>query len=545
MTFMQWVLDDQQIPQDSESLLQILLRNRKITDTSLFLNPSSPLQFTSDEVGIDPQQMARALERIKVAKEEKEFVIVFGDYDCDGICATAVLWEALHSFGVNVLPYIPQRQKHGYGLSSLSIKELCSQKKPDLLITVDNGITAIAQVMELKKRGIDVIITDHHTVDEAVPKADSIVHTTHLCGTTVAWMLGKELGVEMENSLDLCAIATVADQVPLIFPNRNFVHFGLLELNKTKRIGLQALLKKSGIQTDIDTGAINYALAPRLNAIGRLDNAFDALRLLLTNNKQRADHLVQKLDEANTTRQLLTQQLVEKAKLRSDEWEDEHLIILEDEEFHEGVIGLIAGKLSEEYYVPAICLSVGEVFAKGSARSIPGVDITALLRRAASLLTQIGGHPMAAGLRVERSNIESLKIELKKLAKQYIDPKLLERQLHVDCLLPQSLYSLVTLQDIEELKPFGSQNREPIFQFETAKVVDLRVVGKDKRHVKFTLEWLGKPKSTIEAIGFGLADMSREVLVGSKIQCVGSLNANTWNGKTTSQIILKDFKSVI
>src|SRR5258708_712931 len=252
--------------------------------------------------------MQKAVARILEARDKKQDVFLFGDYDADGVSATAILWEGLQSIGVVARPFIPHRSKNGYGLSVKTLESVLAGKRPDLLITVDNGIVAHDAFRMLKELKIDAILTDHHSREKKVPDALAVIHTTQLCGSTVAWFLARELSkTAARDSLDLTAIATIADQMPLSGVNRSFVKFGLEALRRTRRVGLQLLIAKAGLEpTQLNVSAINYGIAPRINAMGRLKHGMDALRLICTKNMQRADQLVKELNETNVSRQELT-----------------------------------------------------------------------------------------------------------------------------------------------------------------------------------------------------------------------------------------------
>ncbi len=545
---MRWNISSPNPPQDQSELLSLLLHNRGIEDQSEFFSPTSPLDFTFSHVGIEEAAVARAKERLQRAHAKKELIIIYGDYDADGVCATTVLWETLYSLGYNVKPFIPQRDKHGYGLSKKGVDEVLLKEKPAILISVDNGIVAHEQWQRLKDLGIYTILTDHHEPDENLPVADCIIHTTKLCGTTVAWMFAREFSREItKHMLDLCAIATVADQVQLVGANRSFAKYGIEQLNTTSRLGLQLLIQSSSLTLgEIDTYGINFGIAPRLNAMGRLESALDALRVLCTKNKEKAAELITKIQDTNHTRQDLTQVLLEKAMSRASEWKDEHIILIEDTDFHEGVIGLIAGKLMETFNKPTIVLSVGTLTAKGSARSLAGVHITNLLRefRGAYLL-EVGGHPLAAGLKIETSKIEAFRKKLYARARELISLESLEPVLNLDCVLPPSLLTLETAKSVQMLAPFGNGNKEPVFAFEEMNLANAKLVGKELRHLKLSVEpsiHHGKD-ALIDAMAFGKGKMIEMLTLGQTISLAGNLSINEWRGSQKLQIMVRDFHS--
>ncbi|EKD65083.1 MAG: hypothetical protein ACD_50C00197G0010, partial [uncultured bacterium] len=335
---------------ETEDVIKILLENRGLKtkkEIDEFLNPKLE-QVNIKSIGIDKTELRKAIERIVKAIKNKEKIVVFGDYDADGICGTAILWETLHSMGADVMPYIPHRIEEGYGLSETGIKNLKLKiKNCGLIITIDNGIVANKAVDFANKAGIDVIVTDHHVPSKKLPDALAIVHTTKLCGAGVAYLLSQEIkNGEEDNHLELVALATVADLVPLVGANRTLVKFGIEKLRQTKRIGLLELYKESGLrQSEIGVYEIGHIIAPRLNAMGRLEDGIESLRLLCTNNQEKARMLAYKLGSTNRQRQELTIQAVEHARLEviSKKSEIKSLMFISHESYQQGVIGLVAG----------------------------------------------------------------------------------------------------------------------------------------------------------------------------------------------------------
>src|SRR3990170_6263830 len=407
-----------------ESLVETLLKNRNITDRESFFNPPNPsdlvTQLPSYLPDLDQEQLQKATERIKIAIEKREKIIVWGDYDVDGICATAVLWQTLYGLGAKVLPHIPDRFEEGYGLGSEKIKKL-AEEGCRLIITVDSGITAVAEANLIKELGADLIITDHHLKPRKLPKAHAIVHTTALCGTGIAWLLASQLSTSevarsgdsravqlLTNSLDLVAIATVADLQPLLGANRSLVKTAFEVLNKLERPGLLALAEIAGLKPGtLGSYAAGWVFGPRINAVGRLKHGIEALRLLCTTDPTRAHQLAQVLNRVNTERQELTVHTFDHAKGLVEG--EEGLIVIHHDSWHEGIIGLVAGKIVEEYGRPAIVISQGKDFSKGSARSVNGLNIMDVLRGAGKLLEDVGGPPAAAGFTKKTKKLEDFK----------------------------------------------------------------------------------------------------------------------------------------
>lgn len=526
---------------------KILLENRGVSkkDEKDFF-AGKVTDVTSERVGIDKDQLQKTLQRIFLAIEKKEQIVVYGDYDVDGICGAAILWEILYKLGAKVTPYIPHRIDEGYGLSIRGIENITSDdsviKDVSLIITVDNGIVANDAVLYAKKKGIEVIVTDHHVVGEKLPDAFSIVHTTKLCGAAVAWMLGQEIkGKKDEDHLDLVALATVADLVVLQGANRVLLQAGLKHLQNTKRVGLLALFEEAGIEKKkLGVYEIGHIIAPRINAMGRLEYAMESLRLLCTSQKERAKLLAEKLGATNKERQLITQEtvlhalsVVRKVSLQKK------LLFIADSTYQPGVIGLVAGKLVEEFYRPSIVLSVGESVAKASARSIHGFNIIAFIREASHLLVDAGGHPMAAGFTVKIEKIQELQELLEEKALAQIQDEHLVRVLRVDCEIPLSQIGTSLYEMICSFAPFGMGNPEPTFVSKECVIEDLRVIGKEGTHLKLVVSDKSH-HAQFSCVGFGLGEKSSVLHKGDNVSLVYTIDENTWNGTTQLQLKIKD-----
>src|SRR3989344_2107355 len=453
-------------------LIEFLLRNRGIKKSEFnnFLNPDLS-KVTAKNVGINLAELEKSSKRIKDAIKKKEKIVVFGDYDVDGICGSAILWETLKDAGGDVLPYIPNRFEEGYGLSKNAISNLKSQI-PDvtLVITIDNGIVSGDGVDFAKESGIDVIVTDHHVPGNSLPAAFSIVHTTRLLGGGVASLLAQNLKSQIpkskssdDNHLELVCLATIADLVPLTGANRTLVSLGIKKLRETKRPGLLELFKEAEIEaSEIDTYVIGHIIAPRLNAMGRMEDAMDSLRLLCTNNSQRAKELAKKLGDTNRIRQTLTIDTFYHAKAQVDEKTKNKLLFVHHDSYPEGIIGLVAGRLTEEYYLPSIVISKGKRLIKASARSISGFNIIEFIRNASEFLVDAGGHPMAAGFTFETKNLNKVEKKFQELAAQILTKELLRKKTRIDCELPLGGLDLELYEEISKLEPFGMGNPIPV-----------------------------------------------------------------------------------
>lgn len=549
---MKWVLQSQTIPSNPQQLLEVVLANRNLNTTSErqeFLHPTHPTKLTPQDVGINPKELQKAVDLIHQAKKEKWRVVVFGDYDCDGICGTTVLWETLFGMGINAMPFIPERDKHGYGLSDKALDDILNQPEdqlPQLLITVDNGVVAYDAFARLQKAQIKTILTDHHQIDHRddsdYPSTCAIVHTTKLCGTTVAWMLARELDFKKaESMLDLCAIATIADQVPLFNANRSFAKHGITAIRESKRVGLNFLIEYAGLdKAKIDTYAINYGIAPRINAMGRIGDPKDALRLLCSTKEAKVRSFAQSVQSTNTDRQSLTTMMIEEAMQHKDTWVDEHIIVVHSDTFHEGVIGLVAGKLMETFAKPAIVIARGAKSSKGSARSVPGVNITDLLRQLKDQLLDVGGHPMAAGFSVATENVENFVSLLRALGKKMIDTSLLVKSSQVECEIAANLIDAKTIEALQSLEPYGSGNPVPVFVVRDLMITQQSIVGKDQRHRKLILQ--RSDGTALQAMWFGGASHEIETIFNIPVEIAAILQFNEWNGKKTVQVLVKAVK---
>ncbi|HSX19046.1 MAG TPA: DHH family phosphoesterase, partial [Candidatus Saccharimonadales bacterium] len=347
-------------------LLNLLAQNRGL-DTAAklkeFLNPS-----LDQILKVIPTDMPKAKKRVIEAIKNKEKIVVYADYDADGLCATAIMWEVLNDLGADVMPYVPHRIKEGYGMSKGAISEL-AQKGVSLIITVDQGVTAVEQTEHAKKLGIDVIITDHHVLPAKIPQPIAMVHSTDLCGAGVSWRFCWEIAKELDESymekltdkLELAALATIADLVPLVGGNRSIVKLGLEKLAKTKRPGLLALMRAAKLNGTIGTYEIGHILAPRINAMGRIEHGLDSLRLICAKSQKQADQLADLLTKTNVKRQDLTSKAVDAALKMVQE--NILIGIVSHEDWHEGVIGLVASRLVEAHHRPMIAISRGVEFS--------------------------------------------------------------------------------------------------------------------------------------------------------------------------------------
>lgn len=526
-----------------------VLSSRGFVDESqigLFLKPVKPLKVPLVEVGFDQKHVKRTLKLIKQAILNKQPILIYGDYDADGITATALTWETLFKLGAEVKPFIPLRETHGYGMSVPALKEALAlfpedDKKP-LVITVDNGISANEAAAFLKEKGISLIITDHHQPGERLPEAEAIIHSDKISGAAVAWFLMRELDDQLATAtLDLAVIGSVADMMVLTGVNRSLVSYGLKALRETRRPGLLALYEESGIdpKQELSTYHINFMIAPRLNAMGRLEQAMDSLRLLCTRNRERAKGLAGLLSDTNRQRQDMTLESLLKAKTLVGGGVGPALVI-DDPDFHEGIIGLVAGKLVETYYRPAIVFAHNGETVKASARSIEGVNIIELIRELQPMLLSAGGHPMAAGLSLKKENLGEFREAFIKLCAQKITPEMFTRKLMIDAEIELNDIADELYYRLEELKPFGIGNARPVFATRDARVVEARPVGKGQAHLKMTLQAPSGDK--VPVIGFGFGSKAAQLSQAGVVTMAYTIDENIWNGRRELQLRVKDIK---
>lgn len=527
-----------------DDLFEVLLSNRTLfskEEIDSFLNPDiEKLDIKSCGISID--DFLKFRKRLSKAIEEDEKVVIFGDFDVDGICASAILWETLYSKSKNVTPYIPDRIEEGYGLSIPGIDNVL-KKYPDtkLIITVDNGIVAHKAIDYANLKGIEVVVTDHHVKDKILPNAFCILHTTNLCGAGIAWVISKKLEfltkTKIDELLTLASLATVADMVPLTAHNRAIVKEGLEKIKSTKRIGLLALLKEAAIEPKkISVYTLSHVIAPRLNASGRIQSAMNALRLLCTNDAARAKELSLMLSSLNRDRQDMTEESVSHAKLSVVEKLSENILIVASPRYNQGVIGLIASKLVENYYRPSIAISIGEKISKGSARSIMGVNMIELIRSVEGVLENAGGHTMAAGFSIRTEMIDEFSKKITLASQKMVTQNLLEKYINIDCLIPFKLINKELVEMLKKFEPNGVGNSTPVFATEKVTVLNVKKIGRDQNHLKLFLE---KEGISFEAVAFGWGDKI-DISPGDVIDAAYCIEENEWEGKKSLQLKIRD-----
>jgi len=494
------------------------------------------------------RDMDKAVERIITAMKESQKIMVHGDYDVDGVTSLSLLYRNLTSIGLNVIPYIPDRFTEGYGLSSQGI-EKAKEEGISLIITVDCGITALEEIEMARKYGIDVIVTDHHEPRETLPEATAIINPKvddypfkDLAGVGVAFKLlealYRKLSLNLNHlywDLDLVALGTVADIVPLVKENRVFVHFGLKILEKSKKAGIKSLKSVTGLNGKVEPWHISFILAPRLNAAGRLNHAIEAFKLLSTRDGLEALQLARELDRTNKERQGIERKILSEAKkmVRRMDLDKDWVIVLGSEDWHEGVIGIVASKLVEQYNRPTILLSFTGGIGKGSGRSIQNFNLFNALLDLEKYLLSFGGHKMAAGLRLEKENLQDFRRALNKLAKERLKKEYFEPELYIDGEIRLSDINQDILSVYRKLSPFGMGNPQPVFVVKNVTVKnDIRVM-KD-RHISFTLK---QEQIERRAIAFDAMDKREIIQSGKPLNFAVQVSENNRNGEIEFKVL--------
>lgn len=525
----------------NKEIVDLILKSRHIKDLKQFLNPPSPLSLTLNDFGAYKKSFEKVIKILKGIKEKNQMIVVYTDYDADGITGGAILWETLYLVGFKVMPYVPHRRLEGYGFSKAGIDNVKKEFNPALIISVDHGITKIEEVKYAAKLGIKIIVTDHHLKGEKIPKAEAVFHIPALSGSGVAYFFAKEIFNSFSTSevklsanfttdyLALASIGTIADLVPLTGPSRSVVKYGLEAFPKIKRFGIKHILKQAGIEgKKITPYEVGFMIAPRINAIGRLEHAIDALRLLCTNDEKKAFDLAGKIGNVNIERQELVEKSVKEARenlnpqLINSKIKNK-IIILVSDKWHEGIIGLIASKIAEEFYRPTLVLTKTDIGYKGSARSIPSFHITDFLRSLKKDLIDAGGHKQAAGFTLEKKQLNNFMKNAQKLADKLIKDKDLERKMEADLKIPISKINLDLVKSLEVLEPFGIGNPRPTFYSE-GTLTGAQLLGKTNSHLKIFVDGL-------ELLAFNQADKFKSLSRGQKIKVVYNLEIDRWNGR--------------
>lgn len=523
----------------------------KPEEVAAFLNPNYDKQLH------DPflmKGMKPAVDRILEAVEKRQSIVIYGDYDIDGITASTVMVETIKNLGYEARSYIPDRFEEGYGINLDALKKLKSEGV-DLVITVDCGITSVKEVSWAMENGLDIIVTDHHSVPEFVPQAVAVINPKQadcdypfkdLAGVGVAFKLaqalqqasGKPEAGQEKWLLDVVALGTVCDVVTLVGENRVLASFGLKVMNKTRRVGLRALAEVSGVEVGkITSYTLGFMFGPRMNAAGRLEHAARSLELMLTNDPVHAREIAAELDGLNKQRQGDQAKIVKEAKEMAAQYVDDPVLVLASADWSHGIVGIAASKVAETAGKPTLIMQILGDKAKGSARSFGGFNLIDALRTADDLFVKYGGHAFAAGYTIPVDRLDDLRARLN------------EHWLEVSGELPeQAIDSDVNLDDfnqidwdlhngLQQLEPFGNGNRQPSIAIQSVEITDMRWVGSDGRHAKLTLS---DGSNRLSGIGFGLADKHPNLSAGQQVSVMAHIDRNDFNGKSSLQLIVRD-----
>ena len=556
----------EQFPEQSRLVLQ-LLHNRGILPNNVehFLQPEyanlySPFLF---------QEMEQAAGRIWEAIEKKEKIYIYGDYDADAVTANAVLQQTFRYLGVEAFSYIPDRFSEGYGLNVEAFKKL-KEQGAQVIITVDCGTNSVAEAEYCKANGVDLIITDHHEITGATPEAFALLNPknpadlypdSQITGVGVAYKLAVSLlsnqtkvcqakGIPESDYvpewdkwlLDLVAIGTVADVHSLLGENRILVRFGLKVLQKTKWIGLRQLMDNAGIDRVhdvLDARTLGFVIAPRINAAGRLEHADIALNLLISKDYAEAIALSNQLEDINRRRKDMTARIVSEAKSEAELILDRRVLLLANSNWPKGLVGIVAGKLVDQYKRPVLVLEKGELESTGSARSFGDFNIVECLKINSHLLVKYGGHKQAAGFTVASENLEALYREILRFADSQPAAEKTSDILQLEAELSPEELRMETAEDIARLEPFGEGNPVPGFLVKNAELVNFRLVGAKQQHVQLQVR---AGETPLECIGFNFGYIAGKLAAGAKLDLAGQLITDSWQGMKKLKLKLLDIK---
>jgi single-stranded-DNA-specific exonuclease len=509
-------------------------------------------------------QMEKVVQRISEAKQKDELVVIFGDYDADGITSSVILKQALDDLGIRSMVYIPDKKKEGYGLNLAAIDQF-NAEGVKLIITVDCGITGIKEVEKANSFGIETIITDHHHVPEVLPAAHAIINPHQEgCGYPFADLAGVGVAFKVVQALyerllpekkdqtkwmlDVIAIGTVADCVPLIDENRTIVRFGLIVLSKTRRSGLRELFNVGRMIIDEsnipDVRKISFHIAPRINAAGRINHANLAYDLIVETLPAKGRELALELEANNSQRQKITDQIANEIKaLAIEKFRDNKFIYAAAEHYSIGVVGLVAGRVAQEFNKPTAVFQQAGNELKGSFRSIPQLNIIETIEKCKDLVLRYGGHSQAAGVTVAADKFESFIAAMNDLIEQELAGRDLQKEIEIDVEASAEAIDFDFVESIEKMKPFGEGNREPVLLMKNMLVHDLRTVGNGNKHTKLSLRPQDGIPKIFEAILFNSNPWNEHLQVGNEIDIVFNIQKDEWNGNNKIQLIVQDLKT--
>lgn len=536
----------------SETIAGVLI-NRGFTDGAA---AERFLSGDSQEFG-DPfamKGMERAVRRVRQALDGGEKITVYGDYDVDGITATALVVSVLEELGARASYYIPERQSEGYGLNRNALGQLV-ESGSSLIISVDCGISATEEAASISGKA-DLIITDHHQPPEVLPDVLAILNPKQagcgypdkqLAGVGVAYKLCQGLwreikGEEFTEYLEIAALGTIADIVPLLGENRLIVKRGLENLRRSNSVGLRALIESSGLaDKNIDSGRVGFVIAPRLNAAGRLSSAVSGVELLLTKDHAKAEALALQLEAGNAQRQFTEKDILRKAEeaLQSVDAAAEKVLVVAGEGWHPGVIGIVASRIVDAYYKPTVVIAVRDGIGKGSCRSIHGFDMYGALKQCEDVLEQFGGHAQAAGLTILPENIAALRARLTSIAEQTLSEEDYIPKINIEAVMRLEDVNMEFVRQLEKLEPYGMGNPRPIFACENAKLTEIRTMGQEQAHLRFKAK---QQRACAAGLAWNMGDAADALKAGGPVDIAFQPEINEWQGKRTIQLKAQDFR---
>ncbi len=542
-------------------VIEALLRDRNIVseeDVERFFSPDY------DRDLFDPflfRSMRMVVDRVKQAKEKDEKIGIFGDYDVDGVTSSVLLRTALERIGLETTVYIPHKETEGHGLHVNAI-DAFERAGATLAFTVDCGMTNREEIADAKKRGIDFIVIDHHHVPEILPDAYAIVNPKlpdagypfrELCGAGTTFKVIQALYREFLSDevsqlkwmLDLVAVGTVADVMPLVGENRMIVSYGLIVLSKTRRIGFQEIFSVGNLGIDEyrrpNARAIGFQIGPRINAAGRMAHAKLAHDLLFETDRDRARELAETIESLNKDRRKMSDRIADLVRVQAVAQKERKCVIAAHPEYAFGVVGLVAGRIANEFGKPAVVLEQLSEKSRGSLRSVPGLNIMEALEACSDLLEKFGGHSQAAGLTIRNDRFAEFEERFSSFVGEVLKNTKPEPMLNIDLRILPSHLTLDLLSDLKRFEPFGEGNREPVFLLEHMRIGDIRLVGNGNKHLKLTLFPEGGTKP-YDAIGFSFGEKFPDLNEGDHIDVVFTLEENVWNGRMSIQLKLVDLK---
>lgn len=508
-------------------------------------------------------QMRHVVERIERAKKSGECVGVFGDFDADGVTSSVIMREVLTALGIPVSIYIPEKSSEGHGLS-LQAVDFFEKAHVKLVLTLDCGMTNHAEIAEAKKRGIDVIVIDHHHVPEVLPEALFIINPKlpsetypfrELCGAGTSFKVAQALfshflpeqSDQLKWILDVVAIGTVADVMPLVGENRTLVKYGLIVLSKTRRVGLEEMFSVGGMKIDEnnkpDARTIGFQIAPRINAASRMAHAMLAHNLLMEKERAHARVLALELDAFNVARQKVSATTTDEVRaIALSKYQDKKFIFAVDENFPFGIIGLVAGRIASEFHKPTCVMTKGEKESRGSFRSIPELNIIEAIEQCGDLLVKFGGHAQAAGITIANENLEKFYEKFNAIVSKSLVDVVTEPELWIDILLRPEHITPAFYKEVMLFAPFGEGNPEPVFALKNMRIEEARLVGNGSKHLKMRLVSADGGTKSFDAIGFSFGKTFPDLKRGDIVDVVFQLNENTWNGSTSIQLKLLDLR---